>query len=581
MKNIEDGRLQFEESEINTVIQQAGKHPYFLKMACSHLFDWVRGGGREPDSRIDHWQDCFYAEAREEFDRMWRVLNDEERNWILKIQQMKSLPASDLNICPILKSLLERGFVQVDHTNSEHKECKLFSQGFEKYVAGRVHTLQKTFDEIEERIAMGRLDWVQDSLRAIVLCLEKLKNEWKRQDDVTDTFDENSYGKCKKLTAILTAAQCFVDSMDKYERSDSISRAERKAGKQKVEDALERLMEFFSTAHYDWFNRQSEDSPQLRVQTGLSLLDKLADYMKTKERERVFGNGYDSILTSRIQFMKNFEYWKEEQRTFETQFKNSFRRLVQVQDYRRAHEILTPHLSFPFDKLAGYFLDQPALTVFLGLILLPIVLVGLWQEYAVQYTWSSTIGFFVFVGLHVCLASKVILYAYFKKEEWLEEASRYYRHLLFPQGIVAVGGSFAVAFISLAIFRNEIIQKPDFSLIMAGVMVFFTMIIYAVALHHKYKLPGFKIACRRSCYFCSMQYLQAFWVSLIPVTIIYNFFLDSPTATDYLLDFFPAQIHCIWPRLTIYISPVLFFSAISMLLTIYTMRKTKLETELV
>jgi len=553
----EDGQGLFKDFDVQEAIELAGRHPYFFKIACSCLFDWTRD-----KKRGRPWQEAFQEQANEEFDRMWRAFNNEERNWILRAQQTGDVAHDNYHVPDVLESLAEKGLVQRPTDDSCYN---LFSLGFSNYISQRVTALEKEYAETERRIRDGAVTWELSVLRATVNHLKDLTEEWKRRDEITSSF-ETTRGKCEKLTAVLTKIQLFVEAMQAFEESDDSKHRSGGPYKIRVEDALKDVLGLLSKR--DWFRRGAENEACLTFETGANLLERMADYMNEKERGRIFGNGYDETLTTQINYMKYYGACNFE--GFAHKFEQSFDRLVKVHDFSRAMDILRPRFGRFFEHLTKFFLRWPMLTIFAAIVIFPLILAGYIQSppQASMY-WPGIAALALLLVVHAPLVYQLVYSAFFRKQNWLPDAHKFYYALLFPRGALAAMGSFAAAGGIAYTFREQVSSKPEYSIPVAIAVILGSMVVYAGFLQRRYKLLGFGIALRRAKYFCSIQFIQAFWVTMLMSLLLGALLGDFSNAEPHMLiwGILPRTVGI--PQFAVFVPFVLSWSALTLAIGVF------------
>lgn len=109
------------DNEINQILQLAGRFPFFLQLACSHLFE----------SRTGHavqWERTFAQEAHDHLSALWEHLTLQEQSvlrWVLKL----GAPLPDDHI---LEDLERRGLLVREDPGSD--DWWVFSEAFAQIV---------------------------------------------------------------------------------------------------------------------------------------------------------------------------------------------------------------------------------------------------------------------------------------------------------------------------------------------------------------------------------------------------------------------------------------------------------------
>ncbi len=540
----------------------AGKHPYFLKIACSHLFNWV-AAGRPADKP---WQDLFRDEAEEEFDRMWRALDMTEHNWLLRAQVPDDLPIETAQICKVLEKLVDRGLLEkVENSDGEGEHYGLFSKGLSEYISQRVEALQADCEEIERCILEGNLRWEPKALRTRVEHLKVMKDELDNRGETADAFG-NTYEKCKGLITILAGTQRLVEGMEHFELGGQGPGVSAAMSRDEVDRALDSVLA--TLCKKDCYSWEANDH-KLNVRTGKALLDQMVVYMSGHRRDRVFGNGFDRLLAARIQFMR--QYGTDQFKDFSQQFDGAFGRLLKVCDYARARKILEPDFGKFFRWLAEIFDRSPEWLVFGMFVLLPFGFCGFVQNALTPFFGEATpaVALGVIAVFHIPLIYQVTYSALWREQSWLTNAPRHYRSLLFPRGFGPVMVHYAVSLFLASGSYRELIGRPALALGIAVGLIVLAFIVLTACLKMTFKLAGFAIPLRRASYSCSLQFLEALWVAMAGSLLLSMIFQDMPPASHFgqsMVGIFPLTIG--FSNFAISVPMVLLFSSVVVLMSI-------------
>lgn len=507
----------FRSTEVEDAIKLAGKQPYFLKIACSHLFNWVTEGRLERDKKP--WRDKFEDEAKEEFSRIWEVLDEEERDWVLTAQQSANIGSKEIDMTQSLKLLIKKGLLEKE---AEKSSVVLFSTGFSDFISDYVKALENDYKDTERQIREGYVKLNSESVKSILAHLTRLKAEWKRREKKSILI-EKTFTNCERLSVIFKGFVTLFEAVRDYEKSESARSSKAVARSRKVEKALNNLAGYFEK--HQWFGESGGED--ISMYTGKRMLDQLIEYLDQQDKQRIFGNGYDRILAARINFMKNHGWEKFNKFTDEVQ--HAFDRLIEVNDYVRANEILQLKQNPAIEWLSKKFLRNPLTTVG-AIILVPFVLVNFlvlkvtFFENGAGYLWGAVLVF------HIYLIWTMYKPMISERFCGLPNSRKLYKKLVFYRTFfLTIVGFFAFMAVlgSVAEAPKEIGENP-YPILAIGCLVGVVSFFVVVA-SIKPKVQSVWVAFRRGSYFCSVEYLKAFWIVMGVSVLCYIISIQFPS----------------------------------------------------
>jgi hypothetical protein len=110
------------EAEQARILQLAGRYPFFLQLACFHLFEQKIG-------QISGWQRGFHAEARDHLRYLWEHRTPQERAVLRRVIELDDRLLPGDAVC---QELLQRGLLVQDRPDPSG--FWFFSQSFEDVV---------------------------------------------------------------------------------------------------------------------------------------------------------------------------------------------------------------------------------------------------------------------------------------------------------------------------------------------------------------------------------------------------------------------------------------------------------------
>ncbi|MDD5328019.1 MAG: hypothetical protein PHY02_09460 [Phycisphaerae bacterium] len=479
-----------------------------MKIACAHLFDWVANDNEDKPC----WQKGFKEEASEEFHRMWDALDEEERDWLLAAQQVGYINIHEASIHTSLMSLVNKGLFK--HVDKDTK-LQLFSEAFSSYIKEHVKALESDYEEIERQIYGGYIKLNLEDARSTLEHLNRLKAEWKKRDKKSIMTDNTSV-RCDHLALVFQSLYNLLVLMDKSRLETMGADLKKTALVEKIDKQLNTLAGYFEEA--DWFGESGGEVIELH--TAKKILDALVEYLEEHEKQQIFGNGFDRVLSVRISFMKEHGYEKFSE--FKEEVEDAFDRLIEVYDYSRASQILQIKQGRIIQRLSNSFFNSPLTTIF-AIIILPFLFNSLIIEVCHYYNrydrylpllWSWV------VAVHLYLIWTMYKGALSEKFCGLPESKRLMRKAVFPRTLLGTIIGFVIcttSVISIGL-RDDIADNTYWILLFAAMVGVCSL--FVVSLSIKQKVTSFEIAFRRAKYFCSVEYLKAFWLIVIMSTLL-------------------------------------------------------------
>jgi transcription termination factor NusB len=501
----------FSSTEKMRAIELAGKHPYFLKMACAHLFDWAINTRPVEQS----WENAFCLSAGEEFDRMWGTLDKKEKDWILIAHQPDGVAINRKNVYDELNLLYKRGLL--DKGDGDGK-LTLFSQSFSRYIREYLNKLEDRYEKIERNIRKSYSKLDLSHVEQIIQELADLINQWhERKHEEQPGLLGHSYLKCTWLLKILSSLQ-NIQILCKEKTDEGEINNNGKSFERKVDKAVREFCVCFENNDNDWFG---QDESKLNPMTGKNILDAAIQSLIKVQKNMIFGNGYDRMLSIRVEFMKKYD--PANFSDFEELTKASFERLVEVYDYSRASSVLNTKLSGFCRKMSEFFLKKPVFTIAIT-ILLPLLTVSIATFFLKEPDAASfmaqhkILSKFIYSSLtlipllfFVYLTIIILRPAFSEKYCELPNSRHLYEKLIFQETyFISI-----MTFITLSGFLYS--DKDIRSLATEKIHIYLgiTFIIGLISclfivIFIKNKVLDFTTAFKRARYFCSFEYFKAF-----------------------------------------------------------------------
>ena len=495
----EGSRLSPDEEK---AIDLSGRNPYYLKVACSYLFDQMDGNPQNDDE----WRNEFMKEAKVEYDRMWLILEPEEKDWIFLVNK-GGVTDQHLGISEPLTSLYERGVV-VRETDGR---IELFSESFRDYVNDYVNknNLERRYATIESEIAGSSSLCDHEELEQAYEHLARLTSEWR---DQKETPRSRVCVKSEHLHAILGGFlrlhECFEETNDKAPTGATQSDTQDQADK-----TLKEVAGYFEED--DWFGEEEEQIP---FEVGNHILLQIVEFLQKHDRQKKFGNGFDQILLTKISFIRkhNSEYFHE----YADEVKAAFDRLMAVYDYSRAMQVLQLHMKPFIRRVASFFFESP-LTTILGIIAVPLVLIYYVQNCPSPKPWNSissnlwALLLFVYYGYFAFQMHRAML---FDSAAALQHSQEISRRLIFKETIFGTLGVSSALFFTLCTNSNiagTVAKATSFTVFAILFALLWLLAWLLIASGIWKKVISFEVASRRSAYFCSVEFLRSFFLVLV------------------------------------------------------------------
>jgi hypothetical protein len=453
---------------------------------------------------------------------MWDALNEEERDWILAAQQSDFIDVHEAAIHKSLDSLQNKGLFKRAEKNTK---LRLFSDAFSSFIKEHVKALENDYEEIERRIREGYINFGIEDIKSTLEHLNRLKAEWKKREKKSSVPDK-TYVKCDRLSLIFQSLYSLIVLMSKSGKGATGTNSRRTALVEKIDKNLNNLAGYFE--EFEWFGEKGVEVIDLH--SGKRLLDQLVDLLKEHEKQQIFGNGFDRILSARINFMKNhgWEQFKE----FRQEVEDAFDRLIGVYDYSRAGQILQIKQSKPMEELSNAFFSRPLTTIF-TIIVVPFFLNNLLIESLRDRVANP--GYLNLLWIWVAACHLCFIWAMYKgtiSEKFCRfpESKKLFRKAVFPGTLLVTALGVVVCMLTVNSFDElpgDIADKPYIVLLGAVIAGIFSLIFVLVPV--KRKVISFKIALRRAEYFCGVEYLKAFWLVMMISVLLYVFSLILPS----------------------------------------------------
>lgn len=497
----------FRGNDIDDAMEISGFHPYYAKIVSSHLFEWYRNGRKSGEY---DWEYKYKEEARDEYNRLWHALDEEQKDWVLQAYRSKKINISQMFLHPSLETLFNMGIFRKEKETFEEEDKRirvdeylvLFSKGFLQFIQEYVENLKKNYDDIERKIKKGFVKLDTPDIETVIEELDKLKAEWERREKESQEF-QDTYLKCDRLIQIFSTLLKINESMKGlkfgFTTKDSAEAIQ-------AEKNLNKFIRFFE--ENSWFEKNKKGS--LDVMTGKRILDMIIDYLKDEERHQIFGNGYDKLLTLRIKYMQKHDC-EEFKDDFEKLAGEAFNRLIKVHDYRRVGMMLQTKPGPIIRILSDFFYKRPLLVIG-SLILVPFILLnfataklGIDQDIQV-YLWPA-----VFLLVHIPLMLSMFRPMMNDKYCKLPHASKLLSKAFFYRTIVISVIGFFI-FLGTNLF-DTMVEHYRYTLGVWFTGIIITITILTIMIYQN--VQDWKAAYLRASYFCGMEYLKAFWVIFI------------------------------------------------------------------
>lgn len=131
----------------------AGKHPFFLQIACSVLFEYLQAGNEFDYLGLEEVEMKILEEAQPHFLHIWRQMDEDEQEMIRSIIEDEPIDPAKRNT---LRKLIQRGYVmeskEWDPMDSEQK-VELFSYLFVKFAMRIIaETKDQVISELEKKV---------------------------------------------------------------------------------------------------------------------------------------------------------------------------------------------------------------------------------------------------------------------------------------------------------------------------------------------------------------------------------------------------------------------------------------------
>ena len=490
--------LTFRPADEEAAISLGGRHPYFLKIACAHLFDHTFL------HKNDGWKKDAIAEASDEYERLWDTLTPKEKDWVRQIHQAGTYEASKPYANDVVKRLCQFGLIEEVPGDAPSKvTLRLFSESFTSFIRNRVARLQSEYKEIEHHVESGYLNWTPADLEKMTRRLETMRSRWEHRGEDAHSVSP-TYNKVRLLENVLRHALQLVREVTRYEGGHEHTPASEK-GTSEANEALDHLLDLFD--RNDCFG--GEKQPSAKV--GETLLAQLLGFLQENRRDAVFGNGYDRALTVQIEYLGR--HFPEDNKQPE-RARYAFDRLMEVYDYQRASEILQDKRRWPWAKITQYFLRVPGRTIG-TLILLPFLaawLIQTWPEAKVPENWPW-LPLIPIVAVHVPLMAYAFHLAFCCRQERFPGARSLRQKALLPRESLHIVFLVLVVAVGSVSLKKPLVSTPFLTLLFAILAVAASVPLLAWSITER--VPIWKYALKRAAYFCGYELLVGIWAALI------------------------------------------------------------------
>ncbi|RMG66284.1 MAG: hypothetical protein D6715_07355, partial [Calditrichaeota bacterium] len=82
------------EKAVPFILQMAGHHPFYLQMACSALYEYLKDGAPLTPSLLEKARQDFLDEARVHFQQLWESCEPDRQELLLLLAAGEPIPAS-------------------------------------------------------------------------------------------------------------------------------------------------------------------------------------------------------------------------------------------------------------------------------------------------------------------------------------------------------------------------------------------------------------------------------------------------------------------------------------------------------
>jgi signal transduction histidine kinase len=135
------------------LLDVGGRHPFFLQIACSALFEYLQIGDELDYLGLAKVEARIMEEARPHFLYIWENMSDAERRVVRVIVEDKPTGQRERIA---LRGLIQQGYVIEDESESvdyEEQEAKLFSYSFIQFAQHIIaETQEQIISELEEKV---------------------------------------------------------------------------------------------------------------------------------------------------------------------------------------------------------------------------------------------------------------------------------------------------------------------------------------------------------------------------------------------------------------------------------------------
>ncbi|MDI6794515.1 MAG: hypothetical protein QME81_16885 [bacterium] len=176
---LEESCVSFSEKDVDFIFKIAGLHPFFLQLACYHLFDAYKSKQlKEEEARFRHTLANFKNDALRHFKYYWDNSNDEEKIIFAALSILEQRDSRGFRRGELegvldekqLKSLENRGLIKnaVSPQTGAKPEVMVFSSAFGEWIVEEITSQRGTvsFEEWVDKVKpKGRINEAASAVR--------------------------------------------------------------------------------------------------------------------------------------------------------------------------------------------------------------------------------------------------------------------------------------------------------------------------------------------------------------------------------------------------------------------------------
>ena len=114
------------EAYIDMIIDFAGFYPFFIQMACTPFFEFVRQFGKINKKNLFKVKEEFLDEAKIHFRQIWDISTEEQQSLFLDLARNRKIKRQEEYL---VNSLVKSGYIRF-----ENDKPKLFSSVFSEFI---------------------------------------------------------------------------------------------------------------------------------------------------------------------------------------------------------------------------------------------------------------------------------------------------------------------------------------------------------------------------------------------------------------------------------------------------------------